>query len=62
MLVVNHVKLPCGRNDPCPCKSGKKLKQCCWKNCQSDVLARINQQREAEEQEQRRARLKTMVF
>jgi len=20
-----------GRNDPCPCGSGKKYKQCCWK-------------------------------
>jgi len=20
-----------GRNDPCPCGSGKKFKQCCWK-------------------------------
>jgi len=19
-----------GRNDPCPCKSGKKYKNCCW--------------------------------
>ncbi len=19
-----------GRNDPCPCGSGKKFKQCCW--------------------------------
>jgi uncharacterized protein len=21
-----------GRNDPCPCESGKKFKQCCGKN------------------------------
>ena len=21
-----------GRNDPCPCGSGKKYKNCCWKN------------------------------
>ena len=21
---------PLGRNDPCPCGSGKKFKQCCW--------------------------------
>jgi hypothetical protein len=21
-----------GRNDPCPCGSGKKFKQCCWQN------------------------------
>lgn len=62
MKVVTHVKLPCGRNDPCPCKSGKKLKHCCLKAHQSDALARINQQRESEEQEQRRNRLKTMVF
>lgn len=23
-----------GRNDPCPCGSGKKFKQCCWKKNQ----------------------------
>ena len=23
-----------GRNDPCPCNSGKKYKQCCWKKQQ----------------------------
>jgi hypothetical protein len=23
-----------GRNDPCPCGSGKKFKACCWKNQQ----------------------------
>jgi preprotein translocase subunit SecA len=28
--VVNKVKI--GRNDPCPCGSGKKYKQCCGKN------------------------------
>jgi uncharacterized protein YecA (UPF0149 family) len=21
-----------GRNDPCPCGSGKKYKKCCWGN------------------------------
>ena len=25
-MVQPHV----GRNDPCPCKSGKKYRQCCW--------------------------------
>lgn len=24
-----------GRNDPCPCGSGKKYKQCCGKNFSS---------------------------
>ena len=28
--VVNDIKI--GRNDPCPCGSGKKYKQCCGKN------------------------------
>lgn len=28
--VVNEVKI--GRNDPCPCGSGKKYKKCCGKN------------------------------
>ena len=28
--VVNKTKKP-GRNDPCPCGSGKKYKQCCGK-------------------------------
>ncbi|CAB1254880.1 SEC-C metal-binding domain-containing protein [Clostridium sp. MT-14] len=28
--VVNKIKI--GRNDPCPCGSGKKYKQCCGKN------------------------------
>jgi restriction endonuclease/SEC-C motif-containing protein len=27
-------KLNVGRNDPCPCKSGKKFKQCCLKKAQ----------------------------
>ncbi|MFM9329116.1 SEC-C metal-binding domain-containing protein [Paenibacillus mesotrionivorans] len=25
-----------GRNDPCPCGSGKKYKQCCWQK-QADI-------------------------
>lgn len=29
-IVVNHNKI--GRNDPCPCGSGKKYKKCCGKN------------------------------
>ena len=28
--IVNEVKI--GRNDPCPCGSGKKYKQCCGRN------------------------------
>ncbi|MEY8763221.1 MULTISPECIES: SEC-C metal-binding domain-containing protein [Clostridium] len=28
--IVNKTKI--GRNDPCPCGSGKKYKQCCGKN------------------------------
>ncbi len=27
--IVNNKKKP-GRNDPCPCGSGKKYKKCCW--------------------------------
>ena len=26
-----------GRNDPCPCKSGKKYKKCCWGKKEKDV-------------------------
>jgi hypothetical protein len=26
-----HKGTKVGRNDPCPCGSGKKFKQCCWK-------------------------------
>jgi preprotein translocase subunit SecA len=25
-----HAKDQPGRNDPCPCGSGKKFKKCCW--------------------------------
>jgi hypothetical protein len=28
--IVNRAE-KVGRNDPCPCGSGKKFKQCCWK-------------------------------
>jgi preprotein translocase subunit SecA len=27
-----HVESRLGRNDPCPCGSGKKYKKCCIKN------------------------------
>ncbi len=27
-----------GRNDPCPCGSGKKFKKCCIKKCSSDLF------------------------
>ena len=27
-----HVEKKPGRNDPCPCGSGKKYKKCCGKN------------------------------
>jgi len=29
-----------GRNDPCPCGSGKKYKKCCWA---SDEAARVQE-------------------
>jgi len=29
--VNNNVKKKIGRNDPCPCGSGKKYKKCCGK-------------------------------
>jgi hypothetical protein len=35
-----------GRNDPCPCKSGKKYKKCCMPADQ----ARVSEQLRAEEQ------------
>ncbi len=28
---VIHTQPKIGRNDPCPCQSGKKYKQCCGK-------------------------------
>jgi hypothetical protein len=28
--VKNNIWLTTGRNDPCPCGSGKKYKKCCW--------------------------------
>jgi uncharacterized protein YecA (UPF0149 family) len=34
-VVVKQIKLEqpkVGRNDPCPCGSGKKYKKCCGKN------------------------------
>jgi tetratricopeptide (TPR) repeat protein len=30
-----------GRNDPCPCGSGKKYKQCCWQKDQEAEHARF---------------------
>ena len=30
-----------GRNDPCPCGSGKKYKKCCGKNQQIEIFFRI---------------------
>lgn len=27
---VKYMTEKAGRNDPCPCGSGKKYKQCCW--------------------------------
>ena len=29
---IVHVEKKPGRNDPCPCGSGKKYKKCCGKN------------------------------
>jgi uncharacterized protein YchJ len=26
-----------GRNDPCPCGSGKKFKKCCWNEGKADT-------------------------
>jgi len=31
MKWINAMTSKVGRNDPCPCGSGKKYKQCCWK-------------------------------
>lgn len=38
-LVRKHAKV--GRNDPCPCGSGKKFKNCCMKNGEFDGLREI---------------------
>ena len=29
--VNKYYQVKVGRNDPCPCESGKKFKKCCWK-------------------------------
>lgn len=31
-----------GRNDPCPCGSGKKYKQCCMKKNETGLKRKIN--------------------
>jgi hypothetical protein len=31
-----------GRNDPCPCGSGKKYKRCCWPNSAEPIAALLN--------------------
>jgi hypothetical protein len=38
------VEIPYGRNDPCPCGSGKKYKNCCGKttNVISDIFRRFD--------------------
>lgn len=30
-ICVDTLPLPVGRNEPCPCGSGRKLKKCCLK-------------------------------
>lgn len=30
-IILRNIMSKVGRNDPCPCGSGKKYKQCCWK-------------------------------
>ena len=30
--MLGKAKIVIGRNDPCPCGSGKKYKNCCGKN------------------------------
>ncbi|MBS1251739.1 MAG: Protein translocase subunit SecA [Anaerolineales bacterium] len=35
-----------GRNDPCPCGSGKKYKHCCWKKNKQAEQARLLEERE----------------
>lgn len=34
-----------GRNDPCPCGSGKKYKQCCWKKQVEEQAERLKEER-----------------
>lgn len=38
-LVRKHAKI--GRNDPCPCGSGKKFKNCCMKTGEFDGMREI---------------------
>ena len=36
-----------GRNDPCPCGSGKKYKKCCGKDLQEDAMETVYDLRES---------------
>ena len=36
---------PPGRNDPCPCGSGRKFKHCCLHKADADDQARVNVRR-----------------
>lgn len=38
-LVRKHAKI--GRNDPCPCGSGKKFKNCCMKTGEFDGMREV---------------------
>jgi hypothetical protein len=45
--VADAVKKPIGRNDPCPCGSGKKYKQCCLAKDEAAERARRAKQTES---------------
>jgi hypothetical protein len=40
-------------NDPCPCKSGKKFKRCCWRHNAELKAAVLDQARNKDEMERR---------
>lgn len=38
-----------GRNEPCPCGSGRKYKRCCWEESQFPEVRRRDEERAAYE-------------
>ena len=48
-----------GRNDPCPCGSGKKYKKCCLPGAEEENRRRVMAEREALAKARRRLILQT---
>ena len=51
LTVINHMKQPRERNQPCLCGSGKKFNSCCWNRRQTTILNGINRKCELVELE-----------